>query len=110
MARAARVTPLTVSVNRPFTLFTSRSLSTQAGCFASNMLSRANFSLCCYNVCVCYTNPLGLPQDFLSEGFRWYRTEWSLLQFVWRVFAVVCFPHMIRSTRRIVEDDLRRSR
>ena len=101
---------LTVSVHLPFTLFTSCSLSTQAGCFASNMLSRVKTPLCCYNVCVYYTNPPGLPQDFLSEGFRWYCTKWSLLQFAWHVFAVVCFPHMIRSSRRIVEDDLRRSR
>lgn len=98
MVSAAMRQPFTVSVNLSFTFYA-------CGLFANNLLSRTKTPLCYYNVCVYYTNPPGLPQDFLPEEFRWYRTKWPLLQFVWHVFAVVCFPHMVRSSRRIVEDD-----
>lgn len=82
----------------------------QVGCLLATGLLEQTTPLCYYDVCVYYTNPSPLPQDFPRGGFRWYCGEWFLLQFVWHVFVIVCFPHMIRSTRRIVEDDLRRSR
>ena len=95
---STRARALTVFVNLSFTFYAR-------GLFAGNWLSRANTSLCYYNVCVYYTNPSSLQQVAVLEYFGVIATNGSCCVCCVARVRAVGFPHMIRSSRRIVEDD-----
>ena len=101
---------LTVSVNLSFTLFTSRSLSTHVGCLlVTGFLKQTPPCVTTMFVYIPQTSPLhgGWP---CWGVFCVIATNGSYCVCCVARVRAVCFPHMIRSTRRIVEDDLRRSR
>lgn len=102
--------PFTVFVNLPFTLFTSRSLSTHVGCLlATGFLGQERLCVTTMFVYIPQTPP---PRSkWLCWGvFGVIATNGSCCVCCVARVRAVCFPHMIRSTRRIVEDDMRRSR
>lgn len=96
---------LTVSVNLPFTLFTSRLLSTHVGCLlATGFLGQTPLCVTAMFVYIPQTPP---PR---SEWLCWsvfgvIATNGSCCVCCMARVRAVCFPHMIRSSRRIVEDD-----
>lgn len=96
---------LTVSVNSLFTLFTSHLLSMHVGCLLTTGFLRQ--TLLCVTTMFVYIPQTPPP-----------RSKWLC----WSIFGVIAmngsccvccvarvravgFPHMIRSSRRIVEDD-----
>lgn len=108
--RPSRRPIFTVSVNLPFILLTSRLLSTHVGCLlTSGFLGQTPSCVATMFVCITQTSS-SYRKTSCRRSFVGIATNDPVAVRVWRVFDFVCLPHMIRSSRRIVEDDRRRSR